>query len=109
MNQAAKIGRNIGAAAGAVVFFIFGLLPGFHFGSYGALVALNHLLGHSLEPNILIRMVVVVGALLGMVCTASVSIVLGAVAGTLLGYMTDALTSPARPHEEASEAHTNGQ
>ncbi|MDA8169960.1 MAG: hypothetical protein M0Z59_09760 [Nitrospiraceae bacterium] len=101
MNQSARIGRKIGAAFGVVVFLVFGLVPGFYFGSYGSLVVLNHLMGGPVEANILVRMVVVMGTVLGLFCTASVSIVLGAVAGTLLGYATEALTAKKAVEQEA--------
>jgi hypothetical protein len=104
MKDAARIGRKIGAMAGAIVFLAFGLVPGFYFGSYGTLVVLNHLLGHSVEPSVIVRMMVVVGTMLGLFCTASVSIVLGAVGGTVLGYAADALT--AKPKEAAEKATT---
>jgi hypothetical protein len=101
MKDAARIGRKIGAIAGAIAFVAFGIVPGFYFGSYGTLVVIQHLVGHSVEPGILVRMMVVVGTLLGLFCTASVSIVLGAVAGTLLGFTAEAL-SP-KPKEAAQE------
>ena len=40
-----KAGTKIGAALGAIVFAVFGILPGFYFGSYGALVLLSRLAG----------------------------------------------------------------
>jgi hypothetical protein len=100
MNHSARVGRKIGAVLGAIGFLVFGLVPGFLFGSYGTLVVLKHLFGHSLEPNVIVRMMVVVGTVLGLFCTASVSIVLGAVVGTLLGYAVEAFsTKPAITEE----------
>lgn len=99
MREGARVGRKIGAIAGAILFLVFGLVPGFYFGSFGALAALNHLFGHSVEPTVLVRMVIVLGALLGLFCMASVSIVLGAVTGTMLGIVADAFS--AKPAGEA--------
>ncbi len=96
MTQGMQIGRKIGAVMGAIVFLIFGIMPGFYFGSYGTLVVISHLVGGSVEPNILVRMFVVVGTLLGLFCIAAVSIVLGAVFGTVVGYATEAFTAPAK-------------
>ncbi len=105
MTTSARIGRRIGAAIGFIAFLIFGLVPGFYFGSYGSLVVLK-LLGSAVEPSILARIVVVVGTMLGLFCMASVSIVLGAVFGTAIGYLTDLATKPARkPAEAKAKAH----
>jgi len=100
MKESARIGRKIGAVLGAIGFLVFGLVPGFYFGSYGTLVVLHHLVGHSVEPNIIVRMMVVVGAILGLFCMASVSIVLGAVFGTLLGYAVEAFSAKPGVAEE---------
>lgn len=100
MTQGMKMGRKIGAVMGAIVFLIFGLAPGFYFGSYGTLVVISHLVGGPVEPNIIVRMFIVVGVLLGLFCIASVSIVLGAAFGSIVGYATEALT--ARPKELAA-------
>jgi len=100
MRESARIGRKIGAVLGAIGFLVFGLVPGFYFGSYGTLVVLHHLFGHSVEPNIIVRMMVVVGTLLGLFCMASVSIVLGAVFGTLLGYAVEAFSAKPKVAEE---------
>lgn len=105
MKESARVGRKIGAVLGAIAFLVFGLVPGFYFGSYGTLVVLHHLMGHSVEPNIIVRMMVVVGSLLGLFCMASVSIVLGAAAGTLLGYAVEFFT--AKPKEAAEVKTTN--
>jgi len=97
-----RMGTKIGATLGGIAFLIFGLIPGFYFGSYGTLVVLRHLLGGPVEPTVLVRMAVAVGILLGIVCIASVSIVVGAIFGTGLGYAVDAATSPAA--KETAEA-----
>ena len=89
-----RVGTKIGAILGGLAFLIFGTIPGFYFGSYGALVVMKHLMGGSLEPTVIVRMVVAVGILLGIVCVASVSIVLGSIVGTALGYATEAITAP---------------
>ena len=99
-----RIGRNIGATIGGIVFLAFGIVPAFYFGSFGAVSLMAHLLG-PLEPGIIVRMVTVVGILLGMVCIASVSIVIGAIGGTALGYVTDVVTAAVKPPAEVAAAH----
>jgi hypothetical protein len=44
-------------------------------------------------------MLIVAGTMLGLFCTAAVSIVLGAVFGTSLGYVADIIRLPAKAEE----------
>jgi hypothetical protein len=98
-----RMGTKFGAVLGGLVCLTFGLLPGFYFGSYGALVVLRHLMGGPVEPTVLVRMIVAVGIMLGIVCIASVSIVVGSIFGTVLGYVVEALTAPTQAKEMAWE------
>ena len=84
-----KVGTKIGAGIGIAAFLILGIMPGFYFGSYGTLVLLNHLVGGPVEPTTIVRMLTVAGAVLGIFCTGAVSIVLGSVFGTVMGYAVD--------------------
>ena len=94
-----KVGTKIGAALGAIVFLAFGILPGFYFGSYGTLVLLNRLAGGPVEATTIVRMITVVGILMGLFCIGAVSIVLGSVFGTALAWAVDALGSLGRVKE----------
>ncbi len=96
-----KAGTKIGAALGAIVFLVFGLLPGFYFGSYGALVLMSRLAGGPVEPTTIVRMITVVGVMLGLFCIGAVSIVLGSVFGTALAWAVDAIGSLGRVKETA--------
>lgn len=84
-NETVKTGMKIGATVGGLVFLIFGLMPGFYFGSYGTLILLQKLMGGTVEPTLFVRAAVVVGIMVGIVCTAAVSIVVGGLLGTLFG------------------------
>jgi hypothetical protein len=92
MKQARKnimqVGTKIGAAIGIGAFLAFGIVPGFYFGSFGTLMILNHLMG-PVEATTIVRMLTVVGSILGIFCTGAVSIVLGSVFGTAVGYVVD--------------------
>ena len=104
--QTMKVGTKIGAAIGAIVFAVFGIVPGFYFGSYGTLVLLSRLTGGPVEPTTIVRMLTVVGILLGMFCIGAVSIVLGSVFGTSLAWAVDALGSLGKAKETAeAKAH----
>ena len=98
-----RMGTKIGATLGGIAFLIFGVLPGFFFGSYGTLVVLKHLVGGPVEPSVIVRMVVAVGAILGIVCIGSVSIVMGSILGTGMGYLVEAVSAPVAT-KETSEA-----
>lgn len=101
-----KAGTKIGAAIGALVFLVFGIVPGFYFGSFGTLVILSHLAGGPVEPTTIVRMLTVVGIVLGIFCIGSVSIVLGSVFGTALGYVVDLVAGLGRARETAEvKAH----
>jgi len=84
-----KVGRKIGAALGILVFLVFGLVPGFYFGSYGTLALLSNLSGGPVEPTTMVRMITVVGIVIGIFCIGATCIVLGSVFGTALGYAVD--------------------
>lgn len=88
-----RAGTKIGAALGAIVFLVFGLVPGFYFGSYGTVVLLSTLAGGPVEPTTIVRMLTVVGIVLGIFCVGAVSIVMGSVFGTALGYVADVVGS----------------
>jgi hypothetical protein len=101
-----KVGTKIGAALGGVAFLIFGIVPGFYFGSFGTLVLLSHLMGGPVEPTTIVRMLTVVGIVLGIFCTGAVSIVLGSVFGTTMGYLVDVAGSLGKKDETAeAKAH----
>ena len=101
MKPALRTGRNIGAALGAIAFLAVGLAPAFYFGSFGTIVLMNHLLGEALQATVLVRAAVVVGTMMGIFCMASVSIVVGALAGTAMGWISETLTAPVPEKEEA--------
>src|SRR5512139_4214863 len=88
-----KVGTKIGAAIGGLVFLVFGIVPGFYFGSYGTLLVLSHLAGKAVEPTTIVRMLTVVGIMLGIFCIGAVSIVLGSVFVTAMGYVVDVISN----------------
>lgn len=84
-NETIKTGMKIGATVGGLVFLVFGIMPGFYFGSYGSLFLLQKLMGGPVDPTLLVRMVVVMGIGVGIAAAAAVSIVVGGLMGTVLG------------------------
>ena len=89
-NETVKTGMKIGAVAGGLVFLVFGIMPGFYFGSYGTLILLQKLMGGTVEPTLIVRAMVVMGIVVGIACAAAVSIVVGGLLGTALGFIVSA-------------------
>ncbi len=100
-NETVKAGMKIGATIGGLVFLILGIVPGFYFGSYGALILLQKLNGGAVEPTLLVRAAVVMGIAVGIACAAAVSIVVGGLLGTVMGY---AVSAPAAMREKKAAA-----
>ena len=94
-----KAGTKIGAVAGMILFVAFGLVPGAYLGSYAALAVLAALTGGPVEPTLIMRALIVVGALVGVGVSAVIGIVGGAIGGTALGYTAEALFG----HKKAGE------
>lgn len=89
-NETIKAGMKIGATIGGLVFLVLGIVPGFYFGSYGTLILLQKLMGGPVEPTLFVRAAVVMGIAVGIACAATVSIVVGGLLGTALGYVVSA-------------------
>jgi hypothetical protein len=89
-NETVKAGMKIGATIGGLVFVVAGIMPGFYFGSYGALIMLQRLMGGTVEPTLFVRAVIVMGIVVGISCAAAVSLVVGGLLGTAMGYVVSA-------------------
>ena len=100
-NASVKAGMKIGATIGGLVFAVFGIMPGFYFGSFGTLVLLQKLMGGPVEPTLFVRAAVVCGIMVGIACAATVSLVVGGLVGTALGY---AVSAPAAIRKAAVKA-----
>jgi hypothetical protein len=89
-NDTVKTGMKIGATVGGLVFLVFGIMPGFYFGSYGTLILLQKLMGGAVEPTLFVRAVVVMGIVVGIASAAAVSLVVGGLLGTVMGFIVSA-------------------
>jgi hypothetical protein len=101
-NETVKTGMKIGATVGGLVFLVFGIMPGFYFGSYGTLILLQKLMGGTVEPTLIARALIVMGIVVGIACAAAVSIVVGGLLGTALGFVVSA-PSAVRERQTAEE------
>jgi len=96
-NETVKTGMKIGATVGGLVFLVFGIMPGFYFGSYGTLILVQKLMGGAVEPTLFVRAAVVMGIVIGIACAAAVCIVVGGLLGTVAGL---AVSTPAAIREK---------
>ncbi len=103
-NETIKAGMKIGATVGAIVFAVFGIMPGFYFGGYGTLILLQKLIGGAVEPTLIVRAIMVMGIAVGIACAAAVSLVVGGLLGTLAGYLVSVPSMLLRPKEAESKA-----
>ena len=99
-NMNVKTGMRIGATIGGLLFAMFGIMPGFYFGSFETLILLQKLMG-VVEPTLFVRVAVVCGIVIGIASAAVVSLVIGGLAGMALGYV---ISAPAAMRQEASKA-----
>jgi hypothetical protein len=103
-NETVKAGMKIGATVGGLVFLVFGIMPGFYFGSFGTLILLQKLMGGTVEPTLLVRAAIVMGIVVGIACAAAVSLVVGGLLGTALGYLVSAPQAMREKKEAAEKA-----
>lgn len=87
-----RAGMKVGAVLGGIAFLVFGIVPGFHYGGYGTLMLISKLADGPVDFTLGVRVLVILGILLGILCVASMSIVLGSVLGTVSGYIVNALS-----------------
>lgn len=92
-----KTGMKVGAVMGGVVFLVFGIVPAFHFGGAGTVMLLSKLMGGPVEFTLFLRMVVVLGILIGICCLGALSLVLGSMAGTAAGVVVNAFSHLKEP------------
>ena len=102
-NETVKTGMKMGATIGGLAFLVVGVMPGFYFGSYGTLILLQKLMGGPVEPTLFVRAAIVMGIVVGLACAAAVSVVVGGLLGTALGYIVSA------PAEVRKQRTTSGK
>jgi len=102
-NETVRTGMKMGATIGGLAFLVVGVMPGFYFGSYGTLILLQKLMGGPVEPTLFVRAAIVMGIVVGLACAAAVSVVVGGLLGTALGYIVSA------PAEVIKQRTTSGK
>ena len=82
-----NIGTWIGAGIGFTSFLAIGLMPALVYGGYAGLLLAGGIFGIPLDPTLLARALVVFGMGLGVVAIAGFFTLMGATAGSLVGYL----------------------
>jgi hypothetical protein len=100
-NETVKTGMKIGATVGGLVFAVFGIMPGFYFGSFGTLILLQKLMGGVVEPTLVVRATVVMGIMVGIAAAATVCLVVGGLIGTAMGYVVSAPSAMRQASDKA--------
>ena len=95
-----RTGMKIGAVLGGIAFLIVGIVPGFHYGGYGAVMLLSNIVGGPMEFTLGIRLIVIVGVLFGILCLGFMSIVMGSVMGSISGYLVNLMSREPEIKEE---------
>jgi hypothetical protein len=106
-NETVKAGMKIGATIGGLVFLVFGIMPGFYFGSYGTLILLQKIMGGAVEPTLFVRAAIVMGIVVGIACAATVSLVVGGLLGTAAGYVVSIPSALKQKEATAEKAPYN--
>jgi hypothetical protein len=86
MKESVITGSKIGTLIGAVAFALMGVLPGVYAGGYGALAVLHKLVG-GVESSALAATVTIIGMIIGVICVATSSLIVGGLFGALLGFI----------------------
>lgn len=89
-NETVKKGMRVGATIGGLVFLLLGIMPGIYFGSFGTLILIQKIMGGTVDPTLFVRMAIVMGSAVGVACAAAVSLVVGGLLGTAIGYVASA-------------------
>ena len=93
----------IGSAAALLTYLFFGAVPGAVYGGYAGLIMTGTLFGTPVEPTLVARVITGGGVVLGLVTSLFLFLVLGAIAGTVLGLVFRPLVRVVAPNivEEA--------
>lgn len=94
-NETVKAGVKIGASVGVILWFLFGILAGTHFGGYSTIILINKLFG-SVEPTLIIRALVVMGMVVGVATIGSLCLVVGGLLGAFFGWIVSPVMKPAK-------------
>lgn len=103
-----RLWTKVGAFVGIALFFAFGLIPGALYGGATGILLANRLFEMGEPSGYMVKTLYGVGSVLGALGTVTVFLVVGAVAGTLMGYAYNAgkgkLTSGGTLPNELGEA-----
>lgn len=73
-----------------LIFLAAGVIPGFYFGRYGALLLLKKISGGAVGSTLLVKAMVIAGIGAGIICAAAMSVVIACLLCTAVSYLTAA-------------------
>ncbi len=91
----------LGAGVGLTLFALFGLMPGSFIGGVLGLNITGMIFGTPVSPGVVPRIIIALGMITGVLISGLIFVVAGAVVGTSIGYILDALLG--RTKEEAGK------
>ncbi len=86
------MGIIIGALAGGMCFFVFGLMRAVHAGGFSTVIILNKFNRTPIKQSPFVRIVVAAGIIISIVLGIAVSMVLGGVVGGVIEYVFKKMT-----------------
>ena len=92
----------VGGVGGLLVYLVVGLLPSLVYGGYAGVALGSALLGAPLDGAIVARAIVAFGMVAGVLATAGLFVVVGAVMGAALYTVARSLMPAAAKEEEAA-------
>ncbi len=87
LKSARLIPTYLGSAAAFLGYLFFGAVPGAVYGGFAGLIMAGTLFGTPVEPTLVTRVITGGGVVLGLVTSLFLFLVIGALAGTVLGLM----------------------
>jgi hypothetical protein len=84
-----RIHSLVGAGIGLVTFLAVAMLPAMLYGGYAGVLLASGIFGSPIEPNFLVRTLIVGGMILGTLAVGSLFTVVGAAIGGGVAVLTD--------------------
>ncbi|MDF1564105.1 MAG: hypothetical protein P1V51_13735 [Deltaproteobacteria bacterium] len=108
-NQGEKTFAFGGGILGLIVFLIVGLLPSLVYGGFAGAALAAGLLGHPVDASLMARGITIFGMVAGLLSTAGVFVVVGAVLGSTIHALARATMKTEVPEAKDETATENAK
>ncbi len=110
-NQTSNSGERTfafgGGIVGLIAFLIIGLLPSLVYGGFAGAALAAGLLGHPVDASMMARGITIFGMVAGLLATAGVFVVVGAVFGSIVHALARATMKQEQAETEEAPATNN--